>query len=477
MKEVQFEKQISQNELFEIGENFLQRLNSVIKHSQFYPESHPILVESINSFRDYLKIIFEEFGRMQINFYEGEIFLFGRFVPRLSKSFEKIVEFFEKRNMLEITILPGVTDSEIYEFSKAVSDKPENIESSGGIQTILANLDITHIIITSAKPTKSSSSEDDFDSDFVGISEETYMYAVSIVKNIANSVLSGMPVQVQEAKKLVDNLVEKVLENPDALIRLSVLKNYDEDTFYHSVNVMLLSITLAASLGFERPVLAALGLSALLHDIGKVKIPPEILKKPTSLTKEEWKTMQMHVIWGAESLLSSKGLNKIAVVVALEHHLGYDKSGYPRLYLVSRPHIFSRVVNVVDVYDALTSQRAYRKPTLPDNALRLIHVQAGKKLDPLIAKAFIRMMGIYPVGSVVKLNTGEYAVVVKPGKDDITRPKVIVVLDENLNSYEQPIKVDLLHEARKGSNRHTILEAVDPSKVGIDPKSYVVPQE
>jgi hypothetical protein len=95
----------------------------------------------------------------------------------------------------------------------------------------------------------------------------------------------------------------------------------------------------------------------------------------------------------------------------------------------------------------------------------------------LIAKAFIRMMGIYPVGSVVKLNTGEYAVVVKPGKDDITRPKVIVVLDENLNSYEQPIKVDLLHEARKGSNRHTILEAVDPSKVGIDPKSYVVPQE
>lgn len=475
MNRIDSTQELSTSQLFEIGEAFLQKFNSVIKHSNFYPENHPILVESINNFKQYLKEVFQSFGRFHINIYDGEVYLFNKFVPDLGKSFEKLVSFLETRNVNEISILPGITATEIYDFAKSLSEKPENIEKAGGLQTILSNLEITHISITSSSPRKEK--EEDEDYEFFGISEETYIQAVTAIKKIAYQYLSGMPIDVREARQVIDNLVEKVLQNPDALIRLSVLKNYDEDTYYHSVNVMLLSITLGASLGFEKPILSALGLASLLHDLGKVKIPQEIIKKASSLTRDEWEMMKMHTVYGAQALLTSPNLNKICSVVALEHHLNIDKTGYPDLPLVKKPHVFSRIVQITDVYDALTSQRPYRKPTLPDNALRLIFVQSKTKLDPVLAKQFVRLMGIYPVGSVVKLNTQEYAVVVKPGKDDITRPIVFVLLNEKMEKYEKPFRVNLLEEARRGGKRHSILEAVDPAKVGIDPKEYVVPHE
>lgn len=471
-----FTYDVSKSELFEIGENFLQKLNSVIKHSNFYPENHPILVASIQNFRELLKDIFQVFGRMHLNIYEGEVYVFNKFIPELGKSFEKFLNFLESRKINEISILPGITDREIYDFARILAEKPENIEKSGGIQTALINLDINHIIVTSSKP-KETKLEEDIDSDFIGISEDTYIQAVSAIKKIALQFLSGLPIDTREARLVVDGFVERVLENPDALIRLSILKNYDEDTYYHSVNVMLLSLTLGAVLGFDKPVLSALGLSALLHDLGKVKLPQEIIKKTSSLTREEWEQMKLHTVYGAQALLTSPNLNKICTVVALEHHLYLDGSGYPNLPMVKKPHVFSRMVQVVDVYDALTSQRPYRKPTLPDNALRLIFVQSKTKLDPVLAKHFVRMMGIYPVGSVVKLNTAEYAVVIKPGKEDITRPYVMVVLDENLNKINPPIRVNLLEEARRGGKRFSILESVDPAKIGINPKEYVIPHE
>jgi len=467
--------ELSQSELFEIGENFLQKFNSVIKHANFYPENHPILIESISSFKEFLRDIFQHYGRFHINFYEGEVYIFNRFVPKLGESFTKLVKFFENRQINEISILPGITEREIYDFVKSISDKPENIEAHGGLQTIISNLEITHIVVTSYTPKQISSEE--VDTDFMGISEETYLQAVTTLKQIANQFIAGTPLDVREARLLIDNLVEKVLKNPDALIRLSILKNYDEDTFYHSVNVMLLSLVLGASLGFDQSALSAIGLAALLHDLGKVRIPPQILKKTTALTREEWEQMQMHPIYSAEAIINSPNLHNICAVVALEHHINYDKTGYPRLPLIKKPHIFSRIVQVVDIYDALTSLRAYRKPTLPNNALRLIYVQSKNKLDPIIAKHFIKLMGIYPVGSVVKLNTGEYGIVIRPGKEDITRPTIVVVMDADFNKYEDPIRVNLLDEVRTGGQRHTIIEAVDSLTIGIEPKDYVVPHE
>lgn len=471
--------ELSQSELREIADNFLQKFKVIVKQVQFYPEDHPILKETIRNFRAFLKNILEEYGRFVLNFHQGEVFLFETYIPKLGGEFPNIINTLQERNVKEITLLPGLDKKEIYDFSSLLNEKVESLEAIGGIQTALADAGITHIVVTDAVPSdknKMETKQGDFGK-FKSISEETYLYTVSVIKEIADDMIAGRKIRVSQARRVVDSMIESVLSNPDTLVRLSTLKNYDEDTYYHSVNVLILSLTVGAAMEFDRNILSALGISALLHDLGKIKIPVDVIKKPTSLTKEEWELMKSHTVLGAEALLDAKGLNKIAVVVALEHHCGYNGKGYPTLELVKRQHIFSRIVETVDIYDALTSQRSYRKPTLPDNALRLIHSHAGEKLDPVIAKTFVRLMGLYPIGSTVKLNTREYAVVVKPGKEDTTRPVVSVVLNENLEKLEEIKTVNLLKEARSGGKRTAILECIEPSKIGINPKEFVVPSQ
>ncbi len=467
---------LSREELREIAADFMRKFNSLCKQALFYPEEHPILQEAINEFRRFLKTFLENYGRFLINFFEGQIFLYNIFVPQAATSFEKTISDLEEKGIKEITFLPGTSKKEIYNFARLVNEKKEVIESTGGIQAALVNNNITHIIVVEAAPSERDSGKEHLegDSSISELSFETYNMAIQAIKEIANDLLTGRPIIVTQARRVVDSMVEKVLQNPDALLRLSILKNYDEDTFYHSVNVLILSITLGAFIKLEKIDLTNLGMSALLHDIGKIKIPVDIIRKPTSLTPGEWEIIKSHPVMGAEALLTAKGLNKISIAVALEHHMGYDKRGYPQINLIDRPHLFSRMVETVDIYDALTSQRAYRKPTLPDNALRLIYSQGGKKLDPLLSSAFVKLMGIYPVGSTVKLNTGEYAIVVKPGKEDITRPKVLVILDSELKAIDPLQTVDLLKEARLGGKRTTILESIHPLLIGINPEDYVV---
>jgi HD-GYP domain-containing protein (c-di-GMP phosphodiesterase class II) len=468
-------EELSQSELREMAEEFLRRLNVVRKQALFYPEEHPILQESIDAFKSYITGFIEDYGRFRINIHEGQAFLFNIFVPQLAVDCRKFVEELEAKEIKELTVLPGLTRREIYDFAIIMNEKKEALDAQGGLQTAIADAGITHLMVTSAAP-EELKAEREAVSDGLSkteLSKEFYLEAIGVIKELADEILSGRPISVSSARRVVDTMVDSVLANPEALIRLSVLKNYDEDTYFHSVNVLVLSLSLGAAINLDRAALSALGLSALLHDIGKIKIPLDILRKPTSLSIEEWEIVKKHPILGAESLLGAKGLNRLAIVVAMEHHLGYDMKGYPRIQTVQRPHLFSRIVEVVDVYDALTSQRAYRKPALPDNALRLIYSQAGKKLDPVLARAFVRLMGIYPVGCVVKLTTEEYGVVIAPGREDLTRPKVKVVLNADLEPLDPPIVVDLTAEARAGGRRTTILESVEPARVGINPEEHI----
>lgn len=466
-------EEMSQLELREIAENFLRKLGVVRKQVLFYPEEHPILQESINVFKTFITTFIEDYARFVINFHESQVFIYNTFVTQISVDCKKTVDELENKSIKEITVLPGLTHREIYDFAKITNERKEDLESQGGVQSAIAEVGITHIMVTEANPVEVRKKDKLKTAEGAELTRETYMSAIAAIKEVSKELLSGRSVSVNQAKKIVDTMVDSVLSNPDTLIKLSVLKNYDEDTFYHSVNVLVLSLALGASIKLERASLSALGLSALLHDIGKIKIPVDILRKPTSLTFDEWEIVKKHPVYGAEALLIAKGLNKIAVVVALEHHSGYDKKGYPDLELMEKPHLFSRIVEVVDVYDALTSMRAYRKPTLPDNALRLIYSQGGKKLDPLLSKSFVRLMGIYPVGCVVKLNTEEYGIVVKPGSEDITRPHVKVLFTRELQAIEPPETVYLTNEARMGGKRTTILESIEPSKLGINPQDFI----
>jgi HD-GYP domain-containing protein (c-di-GMP phosphodiesterase class II) len=258
---------------------------------------------------------------------------------------------------------------------------------------------------------------------------------------------------------------------------LTAIKNFDEYTFAHSVNVCILSVALGARLGLPKKKLSELGYGALFHDVGKVKLPLEIINKPAELTEEEWEKIQKHPVWGVKILLSRRALDRfslVAMVVAFEHHLKMDLSGYPQLSFKKDLNLYSRIVSIADVYDSMTSGRVYAKtPLTPDEALKQMMNQAGKSFDPVLLKVFINMLGIYPVGSVVLLDTGEVGVVIKSNPDQLSRPEVAIIADKN-GKKEKVEMIDLagLH-GKTGEYKRTILKTIDPRPYKLDIARYI----
>ena len=206
----------------------------------------------------------------------------------------------------------------------------------------------------------------------------------------------------------MDNLVE----NESLLIGLTMIKDYDDYTYYHSVNVSILSMALGYKIGMDKKAIADLGMAALFHDMGKINVPEEILNKPTSFTDAEMEIMKQHPVWGLKSILNVKGfdINFIrSAIVAFEHHMHYNLTGYPSINNRNyKLDLFSRIVSIADQYDAMTSSRVYaRTPTPLNKALSIMLSRTKTQLDPYLTKVFINMVGVYPIGSLVVLNTGE----------------------------------------------------------------------
>ena len=226
--------------------------------------------------------------------------------------------------------------------------------------------------------------------------KKSYFNAVSFTRGVINKIKSGEKVGIKKAKRVVESMVDLILEQEQLLLGMTAIKDYDEYTYHHSVNVSILSVALGQRLGLSKKTLTELGLVALFHDMGKIEIPNEILNKPTSFTDAEWNIMKKHPFWGVRAILGLRGLDATSVraaIVAFEHHMNYDLSGYPRTRKPLDLDFYSKIITLADQYDGMTSSRVYsRIPMPPDRALSLMLERAGKQLEPILFKFFINMI-------------------------------------------------------------------------------------
>jgi len=232
-----------------------------------------------------------------------------------------------------------------------------------------------------------------------------------------------VPAKVIE--KAVEVLIDEILEKRQFLVNLLDIRAYDDYTYAHSVNVCILSLLTGVSLGYSRSRLYSLGVGALLHDLGKIKVPEKILKKPGKLTKAEFEEVKKHCIYGYE-ILKKQDIPAPSALVAYEHHERYNGEGYPRGLKGKEIHEYAQIAGMVDVYDALTSDRVYRKSFLPHEAFEMINGSGNYHYDIKLVKAFVENVAAYPVGTIVELNTGEIGVVVRTPKGFPYRPDVRV---------------------------------------------------
>lgn len=299
-----------------------------------------------------------------------------------------------------------------------------------------------------------------------------YTRARTITKSLMDSVVLQGVINTQEAKSVVNECVQSVIRNPNALMWMSKIREVDAYTSEHCLNVCIYAITFGRHLGLPPEELETLGLCALLHDVGKMRVPNDILNKPGPLTPKEYNAIKAHTVHGRNLLMSSPGMIPAAVDVAYSHHEHMDGSGYPRKIKASGTPTFSRIVAIVDAYDAITADRCYAPAQTPTEALNIIYKNRGSHFDEYLAKEFIRCVGIYPPGTLVELKNGMVGIVLSTNKKFSRLPKIIVVLDDQKKPCKERV-YDLaeVHYERL-SKGYLIVKTLTDGAYGVTLKAY-----
>ncbi len=291
--------------------------------------------------------------------------------------------------------------------------------------------------------------------------------AAGVVDGLLHDVRLGKQLDPAKARPLVKAMHASVLRNPGALISLSRIKAADTYTFQHSVSICALLVSFAHALGMDGATVEEAGLGGLLHDVGKMKIPNEILNKPGKLTDAEFGIMKSHAALSRDLLLGVPGISKMVIQIAGEHHEKISGGGYPLGITGDQISQIGRMTAIVDVYDALTSNRVYHTGMEPTAVLKKLLEWSGTHLDGNLVQQYIRALGIYPVGSLVRLSGGRLAVVVEQG-EDLLRPTVRVVFDTAHKLRLPPRDLHLAHASEE------IVDFEDPLEWGLDPMVFLV---
>ena len=311
------------------------------------------------------------------------------------------------------------------------------------------------------------------------VAKRTYSQSVAVTKELVHSVRVGRSPNIKKIKRVVQTIVDQILNEETSLMGLTTIRDYDEYTFTHSVNVCIFSVALGRRLGLTKLQLYDLGLAALFHDIGKSRVAVDVLNKATGLTDDEWRQIAAHPWLGTLTLFHMRGQQELpyrAMVVAYEHHMKTDQTGYPRPIRKREMSIYSKVVAVADGFDAATSRRAYQTdPLSPAAVLQEMRDNPRRGMDPVVVKAFINLLGVYPVGTLVVLDTFELAIVhqANPIAELISRPIVRVVSDARGNVIYPGELVDLAVRDASGERfARTIIKTEDPDRYGIRISDY-----
>jgi len=358
-----------------------------------------------------------------------------------------------------VTIDRGVTLDELRSFVEAVSTV-ENASASSAFPTL------PHIRVgrVSVEQRVEGSLTD------LATIRQLYSDAVSAAGSVWDAAQSEGKPDVTVARTMIDGLAQAVAQNRTALLALTTLKNYDNYTFTHMVNVSILTMGQARGLGIDGALLREFGLAALMHDIGKVRTPLDILNKPDKLTDEEFAIMRRHTVEGAEILRKTPDVPTLAPVIAFEHHLRLDGSGYPHGVKRGALNLGTMLCSIADVYDAMRSQRAYQQAHPSDRVLEVLKRNDGVQFDQNLVRRFSQLVGIYPAGNLVRLNTGEIAVVRQVYAPDPHRPQVRVIVARDGIRLDIPYDVNLWeHTAGDTAVPSSVVAPLDPAVYGIDP--------
>jgi len=444
-----------------VAEEIARRLAAALRGAQLYAPDHPIVRRNADALTESINVALSTLPSVTIGIVEDDLVVGEWPIPRAAETMGELMRRLQQAGIERIVIENGVEPDEITELIQTVA-KTDHSQPAGAAAPRLPHIRVGKLQVDQ----KVESTIGD-----VGAFKRLYDDAVGIAEQLWESAtVEGKP-DADAARGVVDSLAQAVAQNRTVLLALTALKNYDNYTFTHMVNVSILTMGQARGLGIEGTPLRQLGFAALMHDIGKVKTPAEILNKPARLTDAEFEILRRHTVDGAEILKKTPAVPSLAPVVAFEHHLRADGTGYPRGVTRPQLNLATMLCGISDVYDAMRSQRVYQQVFPTDRVLAVLRNNDGKQFDQNLVRRFVQLVGIYPAGNVVRLDTNEIAVVVKAHAPDPYRPRVKVLLAADRSPIDRPYEVNLW-EGLEGV-ADSVQAPVDPAEYGIDPLVHI----
>jgi putative nucleotidyltransferase with HDIG domain len=449
-------------------EELVRRFAAAVRGAQLYRADHPLVTRSLHAFEDAVAEVLAEQPALVIGLLGREIVVADTPLPRAAALMGDLVARLEAHQIERLTFERGVAAAELAAFVRAVAALPARPER--GADPPYAHWSFPHI--RAGRIAADEDRTDGIASDMQAI-RRLYNQAVAAAEAAWDAAeVEGLP-DLPVARQVVDGLADAVTEHRTALVALTAMKTYDNYTFTHMVNVSILTMAQARALGIEGRLLREFGLSALMHDIGKVRTPKDILNKPEKLTDQEFAIMKRHTVDGAEILRRTPEMPMLAPVVAFEHHLRLDGSGYPEGVRRATLNLGTQLCSIADVYDAMRSQRAYQQAFPTDRILAVLQRNDGTQFDQHLVRRFSQIMGIYPPGNLVRLRTGEIAVVVKVHAPDPFRPRVRILFDRDGARLPVPVDRNLWEPHPATGERDSVVAPVDPATLGVDPLSFL----
>ena len=412
----------------------LRLLSRAWRNVSLYGADHRVAQGTVADFHKFLTDVLNRRPTLKLSIQDDTFFEEDRVLLEESLRLYSLMTAFTDRQIRTVQLSAGVEARELTHLIQVLNLKTEELERAGGAAGYLAAHEVSRITVGSVivggtviggappaeagRDTKGTGTVGEKGGEGEGGSpprpaqaaavkvdpQDAYRAGLRVMDELNYEASKNLPLNLGKARIVVNYFVDILDDERAALLGIAALKNYDEDTYHHSVNVCILSLLLASQLNMDRPQLLLVGLAGLLHDIGKVRVPHDIIAKPAKLTPEEMNIVKRHTIYGAHILRELPGLSRLAMVAAFEHHANYDLTGYPRIATKTMPHLITRIIWVADCFDAMTTaRRVYRTPKRVEETLKEILAGAGTTFDPLLAKLFCKYCGAYFTGST----TGE----------------------------------------------------------------------
>ena len=452
---------IDHNRRVRLADELLRRFASALRGAQLYAASHPLVARNTNAFHETIALVIGQQRNLTLGVVGGEFVVGDVPLPKSSGTMGDLMRKLQRLGVERIVVEREVTAEEIAALVLAFSNA-EN--KTGDTETFplpsLPHIQVGRIQVEQRVDTSLA--------DTAAI-RATYGEASSVAERLWQQTMAEGQPDPGAARGMVDTLAQAVAQNRTALVALTALKNYDNYTFTHMVNVSILTMAQARALGIDGTLLREFGIAGLMHDIGKVRTPTEILNKPEKLTDAEFEIMKRHVVDGAEILRRTPEMPPMAPVVAFEHHLRIDGTGYPNRVERRSLNVATMLCSIADVYDAMRSQRKYQQAFPSDRIRAVLERNDGQQFDQHLVRRFVQLIGIYPPGNLVKLDTQEVGVVLRVYAPDPHRPRVRVVFDRAGQSVAKPYDVNLWESDDSGQWPSSVIAPLDPADYHIDP--------